>query len=300
MATLAPTAPVAAPGQGTASKSILPTYVPFTGGPKADLPASDAGLQAGYFSYPRDLVKTVTTPPGAGGDVTAMVQTSTAPPTPLDQNPAWQEINRQLNANVKIQPVSSTDYRARVGTVMAGNDVPDLFFLSHTLTATGVPQFLKAAFTDLTPFVTGDAIKDYPNLAAFPTITWRQTIVDGAIYGVPVVRPSLQNVPFINQSRFEAAGVTQPSTADDFKRILQELTKPQSNQFGIGGLAPGTDWSSTAAARFRSSRCSARPTTGRSMRTASSRRTSRPSSSAPRSATCATSTRRASFSRIHP
>jgi putative aldouronate transport system substrate-binding protein len=242
----APTAPpqaapptVGASTVGGPSHLVMPTYLPATTGPRPDFPASDAGLQAGYLTYPADLARTVTSPPGSGGDVTAIVQTSSPPPTALDSNAAWQEVNRQLNANVKVQAVSSTDYRSRVAVMMAGNDQPDLFFYSHTLTATGIPQFLKAAYTDLTPFVSGDAIKDYPNLAAFPTSAWKQTIVEGAIYGVPVVRPSLQNVPFINQSRFEAAGVSQPRTGDDFKRILQELTKPQSNQFGIGGLAPG-------------------------------------------------------------
>jgi putative aldouronate transport system substrate-binding protein len=232
-------APTAVPTPAAAARAGLPAYVPTTGGPKADLAASDAGLQAGYFSYPKDLVKTVPTPPGLGGDVTAIVQTSTAPPTPLDQNAAWQEINKQLNANMKMQPVSSTDYRARVAVVIAGNDVPDLFFISHTLTATGIPQFLKAAYTDLTPFVAGDAIKEYPNLAAFPTPAWKQTLVDGGLYGVPVIRPAFQNVPFINQSRFDAIGVSQPRTDDDFKRIAKELTRPAANQYGIGALAPG-------------------------------------------------------------
>ena len=74
---------------GAAARAALPTYVSTTGGPKADLAASDAGLQAGYFSYPKDLVKSVPTPPGLGGDIPALVQTSTAPPTPLDQNAAW-------------------------------------------------------------------------------------------------------------------------------------------------------------------------------------------------------------------
>src|SRR5581483_6160284 len=47
----------------------LPTYVPFNG-PKPDLPGTADGVADAYFAYPKNLVKSVTTPPGKGGDVT--------------------------------------------------------------------------------------------------------------------------------------------------------------------------------------------------------------------------------------
>ena len=53
-----------------------------------------------YFAYPKTMVKSVQTPPGKGGDVT--IQTSTVNvPIPLDQSKAWQQINRELNVNLK-------------------------------------------------------------------------------------------------------------------------------------------------------------------------------------------------------
>ena len=231
---------VVSTGAGTATpKGLLPTYVPAQSA-KPDLPPSDAGLQSGYFTYPQNLVKSVAQAPGSGSDVTGFTQTVTQAPPGVDQNAAWQAVNKALNVNLKLQITSSgPDYTTKVATVIAGGDVPDLFYLQSNVLTGGMPAFLKAACTDLTPFVSGDAVKEYPNLAALPTQAWKQTVYDSAIYGIPIPRPNFQFVWNINQSRFDEIGATQPKNADDFKRILTELTRPQSNQWGIGATAPG-------------------------------------------------------------
>jgi putative aldouronate transport system substrate-binding protein len=177
--TSAPAAPTVAPTvaatQATSgsAKAVLPVYVPATA-VKADLPPSDAGLQSGFFTYPKTLVKTVTTPPGKGGDVTAFTQTAGTVPPPVDQNAAWQAVNKAVNANLKVQLVPAGDYQTKTATTMAGNEFPDYFQFQANLTINNIPQFLKANYADLTPYLSGDAIKDYPNLAAFPSSAWRK------------------------------------------------------------------------------------------------------------------------------
>ena len=42
----------------------------------------------------------------------------------------------------------------------------------NSRTVEGLPQFLKAVAADLTPYLSGDAVRDYPNLANLPTSTW--------------------------------------------------------------------------------------------------------------------------------
>jgi putative aldouronate transport system substrate-binding protein len=246
-ATTVPAAtPTVAPAQVSTAASKpaatggLPTYIPAQTA-KPDLPLADPGLQAGYFSYPKQLVKAVVDVPGSGGDVTAVVNTTMALPPALDENASWQAVNKALNANMKILLVPSTDYATKAAALMAGNDLPDLFYLGHNLTVRGIPQFLKSSHTDLTPFVAGDAIKDYPNLAALPTSAWAQVTYDGAIYGVPVVRGAYNNISYMNEGMFQAIGVGEqgPKDGDDFKRILQALNHPQSNQFAIAALPPG-------------------------------------------------------------
>src|SRR5690349_20605881 len=94
----APAAPTAAPTAGSTGALKLPTYVPFQG-PKPDLPGTPQGVADAYFSYPKNLVKTVTTPPGTASSITLFTNPAGGAPPPLEQNPAWQQVNKDLNVN---------------------------------------------------------------------------------------------------------------------------------------------------------------------------------------------------------
>jgi putative aldouronate transport system substrate-binding protein len=234
-----PTSAAGSAGATGTARVQYPSYVPLPGA-TPDLPATDAGLEAGFFTYPSNHVKAVQDTPGSGGDVSVVTSITGSAPTPLDQNPGWQAVNKQLNANMKVQVVAASDYPTRLGTIMAGNDLPDLLYVTTAtgFVTKGVVQFLEASYADLTPYLSGDAIKDYPNLAAFPPTAWKQTILDGAIRGVPVSRPCLQAVWFVNQTQFDAIGAPHPTNADDFKKILLDLTSPQQNRWGMGAQGP--------------------------------------------------------------
>jgi putative aldouronate transport system substrate-binding protein len=250
-----PAAATPRPG-AAASKSPQPAYIPVSG-PQPDLPGSEAGLQDGYKSYPQNRFKSVAQPPGLGSDVTAMTRDAGGPPPPLDQNPAWQAVNKELNANMKMQIVSPADYMARVATVMAGGDPPDLLYLmTGTQVTPGIADYLKSAFTDLAPYIGGDAVRDYPNLAGLPASSWKLTRYNDTTYGIPLPRPSLSNIWFVNQTRFDSRGLTQPRTAAEFKQLLVALTRPQANEYGLGdssstlGLTPAGRGDSPMAALF--------------------------------------------------
>ncbi|MBV9596850.1 MAG: extracellular solute-binding protein [Chloroflexi bacterium] len=236
---IAPAAPTSTSRAGAATASgagspSLPTYAPIQG-PKPDLAGNEDGLQDGYFTYPKNPFKSVTQTPGLGTDVTAMTRDAGGPPPPLDQNAAWQAVNKQLNANMKLQIISPADYQARVATVMAGGEPPDLmYFMTGTQVTPGLPEYLKASFADLGPYLAGDAVKDYPNLAGLPPSSWKLTRYNNSIYGIPLPRPSVDNIWFTNQTRFDVLGLTQPENKDDFKRVLIALTRPQMNQYGLG------------------------------------------------------------------
>src|SRR4051812_785212 len=143
----APTAvPVAQP-TAAAKASVLPTYVPVANRPKADYPSKGELYQDGYIKYPASPVKaTPPEPPGSGSTVNAFVDALYPPPTPLDQNPPWQEIDKQLNANIQFTIVPPADYMTKLATLMAGGDYPDLISLFGGLNAAAnVPAFLQQA-----------------------------------------------------------------------------------------------------------------------------------------------------------
>jgi putative aldouronate transport system substrate-binding protein len=232
--------PAAGAGGGQAK---LPTYVPFQG-PKPDLAGNPQGLDPAYFKFPTDLVQTVTTPPGDGSTVSAITYLTLAPPPSMEQNAAWQNVNKLINATLQMEQVSAADYPARLNVVIAGNDLPD-FIYNPTFAVpwgaiTGLPAFLQSKCQDLTQYLSGDAIKDYPNLAHYTNYTWRSGLVGNKIYAIPVARPPIGTEIMYRKDLVDKAGVSfdkAPKNADDFKRILQAVTRPQDNQWGIAAGA---------------------------------------------------------------
>jgi putative aldouronate transport system substrate-binding protein len=220
---------------GRAGGLQLPSYIPIQPA-KPDLPATAAGVDPAYLTFPKTLVKSVNETPSRGGDVTVFTRVILATPPPVDQNVAWQAVNKAIGANMKVNMVPTAEYNTKLATTIAGSDIPDMVFLS-SLQILGIPQFLEKACADLTPYVGGDAIKDYPNLANIPTLAWKQTVYNGGIYGVPIPRPYVQGIWFINQTRFESVGAGQPKNGAEFKQTLQALTNPSAGQWGISGDA---------------------------------------------------------------
>jgi putative aldouronate transport system substrate-binding protein len=217
----------------------LPTFVPFQG-PKPDLTGNAQGLDPAYYKFPSGLIKSMPQPPGDGSTITAIVALTLAAPPAMAQNAAWQAVNKSINATLDMQMVALGDYPAKINTVLAGNDLPDFIYNPTTTVPVGViaglPQLLQGKAADLTPYLSGDAVQDYPNLAHYTNPTWRIGVVGGKFYGIPSARPPIGPVMMYRADLFEKAGVQMdkaPKDADDFKRILQALTRPNENQYGI-------------------------------------------------------------------
>ena len=212
----------------------------------------------GYLAFPRAaLYKSVAEPPGHGSDVSVLTLSYYPPFTPLEQNPALQEINKQLNATLHLNMVAPTDYLTRFNTTIAGGSLPDLMMLGVIPNAA---EFLQSQCADLTPYLSGDAVKAYPNLANLPSLAWKSTIYNGAIMGVPPPRSAPSSVLYVNRSRYEQEiGNTMPKNADDWKRILVQLPIRRRG----GGPSPRAARGSASASRQRGTRgCSGRPTRG--------------------------------------
>jgi putative aldouronate transport system substrate-binding protein len=235
-----PAKPAAGGAPAAGGGLTLPTYVAFDNGPKPDLPGNAQGLDPAFFKFPADLVKSVPTPPGDGSTVSAIVYLTLSAPPALDQNTAWQAVNKAINATLNMEMVSAADYAAKVNVVIAGNELPDYIY-NPTVTLpmgviSGLPQFLRGKCADLTPYLSGDAIKEYPNLAHYTNYTWKAGAVEGKIYGIPSARPPVGPVMMWRPDLFEKAGIQMdkaPPNAEEFKRMLVALTKPNENQWGI-------------------------------------------------------------------
>jgi putative aldouronate transport system substrate-binding protein len=170
--------------------------------------------------------------PASGADITVQTWTQMPPPPPIDQNTFWQEFNKRLGANLKITIVPQGDYQAKLVTTLAGGDLPDILFI-NSRDVEGLPQFLRARAADLTPYLSGDAVGDYPNLANLPTSTWTGMVFNSAIYGIPVPINPFDWVLFVHQELLDQGGLQHPKSAAEFKALMGALTRPQQNQWGI-------------------------------------------------------------------
>src|SRR5581483_3096992 len=96
-------------------------------------------------------------------------------------------------------------------------------------------QFLQQSAADLTPYLAGEAAKDYPNLAAIPTNTWKNSGVAraGRLYMLPIQRYVTGRTLWRNRDAYnqEVGQDYVPKNAEDFKRVLQVLNKPSIGRY---------------------------------------------------------------------
>lgn len=236
------TGPSATPGSAsssTARTAKMPAYVQIKEGPKPDLPGRADGVDAGYFTFPRTLFKAVKEAPGKGEDVTLMTNLIQGAVVALDQNAAWQAVNKDCGLTVRQRLYGSGDYRNGLATTIAGGDLPDTIYNPPQKFIPSLPSFLQTQCAELTPYLAEDAVKDYPNLANIPTPCWAETVFNGAIYAVPVPRAPFLNAFLVRQDLADQAQLAAPTSADEFKKFVVALTMAQQNHFGLAAAGAG-------------------------------------------------------------
>jgi putative aldouronate transport system substrate-binding protein len=222
----------------------MPTYTPYTG-VHPDLPGDAQGLLDGFLRYPDNPVPAFSGPPGKGGTVTAFVQTASPIPPALGQNPYWQELNRRLGVDLRLTIVPSGDMATKFAALVAGGDLPDIIVpalqLPNGLGAGigNLPQWLAAKCQDLTEFLSGDAVQQYPFLANLPTEAWHQCVYNGGIYGLPVPRGIGGTLLFRRDDIFGQLGANpNPASYTEFRDVLRQIAGPKKSRWAAtaGGL----------------------------------------------------------------
>ena len=225
-------APGTAQPAAAGGKLQLPTLVPFKG-VQPDVPGTDT-IPDGYKNYPKSPVQSVAKPPGDGGTVTVAGEVFTSL-IPVDQNTLWQQLNKAMNVNLQLNLAPFTDWAfGKFQALVAGNDLPDITMIPIGGVIPDLPSFLESRIQDLTPFVSGDAIKEYPNLAALPTIGWKGMVYNNKIFAVPLASNQFYWGLWGRQDWLESKSLGWPKTAADFRQAMKTLTNPQSNVYGIG------------------------------------------------------------------
>ncbi len=272
--TTAPAAPTTAPTTVAAAATAAPTTAPIvaaatpapaatsapaamTGGAAMPMPMAmpDAngkiaggapGVPDAYLKPPAPY-KSVAMIPGKGSKVTLFLIAYNAPPVPHDQNTFWKEFEKRLGvSSFDMTLAPQANYNARVATAVAGGDLQDLFFLDLARVPEQNRTVQQGAFTDLTSELSGEGLKQYPNLAQFPPQIWKNSAVGGKIYGVPRPRALSSNTLLFRQDWADKLRLAPPKNADDFLNVMTAFTKmdPDGNgkadTYGMASKPDGT------------------------------------------------------------
>ncbi|HEX6683172.1 MAG TPA: extracellular solute-binding protein [Candidatus Limnocylindrales bacterium] len=214
-------------GAGVANegKNLVPwpTYVPFQG-PTPDGAPDATGVQALYKKYPQKLVQAVTDKVGDGSKIKAMLITYGTPPKPAADNQFWTAINKALNVELELVMTPEADFVKKLTTVMASGDLPDIIMFGAGYQVADEQQFIAAQCQDLSEFIAGDNVKNYPALANIPPYSWKgMGRISGKLYGVPIERPMPGQQLFVNRTLLDSVGAPRNWDQDSYFAAMKAL-----------------------------------------------------------------------------
>lgn len=203
------------------------------------------------YTKPIPPFRAVATIPGKGGKVTTFQIAETAPVPPRGENLYWQEMEKRLG--VTVEPIfgPTSSWAEKSATVIASGELPDLYWLfpQDSRANDQYRTIQQGAFTDLTPYLTGDALKEFPNFVAFPPEVWKNIAINGKIYGVPRASTLLGGALVYRKDWADKLGLAAPKNADDFLNMMVAFGKgdPDGNgradTFGLGAISPANHFS---------------------------------------------------------
>lgn len=216
-------APTASGGGGLQ----LPTSKPYPQLEGAVLSQVE-GVAPAYTKMPPPGQPTVTEPPGKGGEISALTITWGVPPA-LDASNRWYStINEKLGATLKPVIIPAQSFGDRLVTTIASGDIPMITTNEPSYRGRGARKYLpQGVFHDLREFLGGDKVNRYPNLAIVPEYAWRNSLINGALYGIPCYRNQTVGGTLIYRADWAEKGGfgAKPTNADEVMQWLRALKK---------------------------------------------------------------------------
>ena len=215
---------------------VIPKYIPLSF-VKPDFP-SVSGSVPGFVTLPETLVKSIAKAPGSGATYKAMTPLwGTIPPS--QGNKYYEAVNAMLGSKIEFQITDGNTYGDKLATVLASKkDVPDWVCVpSWVLPPRFGSEIVENVFQDLTPYLAGDKVKAYPNLANIPSDAWKYCVWNGKLYGLPFPGGVLNDVIFYRKDLIEGMGITvDVKNGDDLLALAKELTDAKAGRWGADDL----------------------------------------------------------------
>jgi len=207
--------------QAPTSAENLPNLVPLEL-VEPDFPSVN-GSAPGFLTIPDPLVQAFDTPPGSGGSYSVMTPLwGTIPPT--SGNQYFDAVNAAMGTTLNFQISDGNTYGDKLAAVLASpKDVADWVSIPSWNTPPRFGQAVESIFEDLTPYLAGDKVEEYPNLANIPTEAWRACSWNGKLYGLPM--PEATGVGNWSMYRDDLLPDAElPTNADELLDFLVENT----------------------------------------------------------------------------
>ena len=211
------------------------------------IPSGVEGVPDAYLTMPAPAAS-YDGVPGSGGTVRTFSISYNPPPPGRDENQFWQELERRLGVTWQPDLTPQPSFGEKSAALIAGGDLPDLYNLNPGQNAAQQYQAMaQGAFLDLTPYVTGDAVQAYPNLAAFPAYIWENVKFQGKILGVPKPLWRNGNLAFYRGDWAQTVGIEAPTDPQQVHDLLVGFSTgdPDGNgnqdTWGTGRFGGGWD-----------------------------------------------------------
>ncbi|CAL9588083.1 extracellular solute-binding protein [Streptomyces sp. NPDC101221] len=215
---------------GKDAKKILPAYV-ASNVVAPDIPSKN-GSAVG-FTGKLDLADLKTSVPkklGKGGKVTVMSPFWGSPPK--EDNAYYRAMNDLIGVDVVWQNQDGNTYDQKLGAVLASSEVPDVVVVPGWNMTGKIPSAIIGKFADLGPYLSGDAVKEYPNLAAIPTDAWQRSIFGDKLRGLPMPSSYVTGiVPLYRRDIFEKQGYEVPRSCDEFMSLAKDATNARAKRW---------------------------------------------------------------------
>jgi putative aldouronate transport system substrate-binding protein len=220
---------------GKKLQDILPTFV-GSDVVEPDVPSKNGSALGFTTALPAaQLAVSVPKKLGQGGTVTVMAPLWGTPPK--SGNPYWTAMDEAIGVKVNWQNQDGNTYGQKLGAVLASSSIPDAVVVPGWELGGKIPSAINNKFADLGPYLSGDKVKEYPNLAAIPTGAWQRAVFGGKLRGLPMPASDIPNIaPFYRVDLFKEKGYEAPTTTQEFFDLAKEVTSARNKVWGCGDM----------------------------------------------------------------
>ncbi|MFJ8822776.1 extracellular solute-binding protein [Streptomyces sp. NPDC102467] len=220
---------------GKNADKLLPTFV---AGKFAapDLPSKN-GSAAGYTGKVELSALAASVPKALGTGAPLKVMSPLWGTPPKGNCAYYTALDKAAGTRITWQNQDGTTYGEKLGAVLASSSIPDMVVVPGWELVGKIANAVTAKFMDLGPYLAGDKVKKYPNLAAIPSDSWKMGIFGGALRGIPMPSAAATfNPPYYRKDIFDEKGYELPKSPDEFLSLAKEITSAKAKVYACGDM----------------------------------------------------------------